>query len=242
MMNELETQRKAMTHLLYERNPDDAISAYFAFYHKRTQLVLHPNRAEQATGYMALARTGVDLFRPFVTLRLPANMDNGVALVYEALPEQTAVILNIRQAEHPLISALFDIQTDEQLQLMTLDLEQFRPEINVLVAQTSSNNEHPRFVVRSSANQNEVGASATINWQTDHFAEIGVTTVPQYRRRGWGRSVVVRMAEYILKNGRHPLYVTATHNQASIQLAESVGFVDTGLRHHLMQAVLRPKP
>jgi predicted GNAT family acetyltransferase len=44
------------------------------------------------------------------------------------------------------------------------------------------------------------------------------------------------MVQELLDSGRVPLYVVAEENQPSIQLAESVGFVDTGVRETILQA------
>ncbi|VAW32758.1 hypothetical protein MNBD_CHLOROFLEXI01-3100, partial [hydrothermal vent metagenome] len=68
-------QRPAIAHLLDEKNSADGMAIYFAFHHedKRTVLRPFPYTAIRAEGYVALSRTGMDLFRPFVTLRLPIH-------------------------------------------------------------------------------------------------------------------------------------------------------------------------
>jgi L-amino acid N-acyltransferase YncA len=180
------------------------------------------------------------LFRPFITLRLPPNdMDGGVELIYKAIVPETAVILNILPTDAPLIHALFDIQADENINVLVLDENQFEPIINVLVTETASNNQYPRFTIRSN---DEVAASAGINWQTDYFAELSVNTNPRHRRQGFGRSVVAAAANYVLTNGRIPLYAVADNNDASHQLAHSIGFIDKGFCHVLLQGSLKPKP
>ncbi len=69
----LPDRRRAIRHLLDEQNPADALASYLAFYHadNRTILRPYPFEAPRAEGFVTLSRTGVDLFRPFVTLRLP---------------------------------------------------------------------------------------------------------------------------------------------------------------------------
>lgn len=240
----LTQQRRAIYHLLDEANPADGMAAYFAFYHpdNRTILRPYPYAAIRADGYVALSRTGMDLFRPFVTLRLPIhNMKTSTDVVYEAIDVGTAVILNAPSRYAPLLQALFDVQTEEHLSLYRLKANQFEPIINVLVTRDTAPNGLPRFSIRDREN-GVIGASATLNWQSPSYAEIGVTTNPGYRRRGWGRSVVSAMANYLLENGRTPLYVVSQTNEASIQLAESVGFADTGVRELMIQAVLNPRP
>ena len=232
---------QTIRHLLNEHSPIDGIADYFAFHHpeERTQIVVHPGNGQMAMGYVALSRTGIDLFRPFITLRLPPNnMDGGVELIYKAIVPQTAVILNILPSDAPLLHALFNIQAEENINILVLDKNQFEPIINVLVTETASNNSYPRFAIRS---HDEIAASAGINWQTDHFAELSVNTNPRHRRQGFGRSVVAAAANYVLANGRIPLYAVTENNDASLQLAQSVGFVDMGFRHILLQGSLRPR-
>jgi RimJ/RimL family protein N-acetyltransferase len=239
----IEEQRHAIYHLLDESNPTDGMAAYFAFYHPETKTILrpYPMDARQASGYVALSRTGMDLFRPLVTLRLPiTDMQTSANVIYEAIEPGTAVILNCPVQYLPLIQALFDIHTEEHLQLFVLDRHRFRPIINVLVTQDIAANDLPRFMVRN-RDSREVVASATLNWQSPAYAEVAVNTKPEYRRRGWGRSVVAAMVNHLLADGRTPLYVVAQQNSASIQLAERVGFVDTGARNVMIQGVLKPR-
>lgn len=245
-MMKIENKRQAIRHLLDSRHPADGIASYFAFNYadNKTHLVLYPEPPVRAKGYVALSRTGMDLFRPFVTLRLPEDdFEGATKLIYGAIPEGTAVILNILPSHYPLVQALFDIQAEERLKLYLLSEEKPEPIINVLVTQDTHPNGYPRFLIRANDDPSRpVGASAGLNWMGDHFGEISVNTNPSYRRRGWGKSVVSSMVQYVLRNGREPLYAVAETNTASIQLAESVGFVYSGIQQMLIQATLRPNP
>lgn len=237
--NPLTKLRRSIRPLLDERDPADALAAYYAFYHAdtRTHLVGHQGEAGQTTGYIAISRTGMDLFRPLVTLRLPPDdLNSGLDLITNALPEGSDVMLYAPARYEPLLKALFDIETDEQVRLLVLDQNRFEPIINVLVTQATSPDGLPRFVIRSQKDPGEVAAAAGLNWQTRYFAEISVLTSPGERRQGWGRSVVASMIHHLLQNGRTPLYVTGERNQASLQLAESVGFRDSGVRMIFAQA------
>jgi len=242
----LPEKRQAIRRLLNDYNPADAMAAYYAFHHPdhKTQLVTYPAGTDRAIGYVALSRTGIDLFRPLVTLRLPVNdMMASVALFYQALQPGTAVILSAPIQYRPLLEALIDIHAEERLHLFALDQRRFEPIINVLVARSVSSNGLPRFVIRSAASgSSEVVAAAGLNWQSPAFAEISVSTSLRHQRQGWGRSVVAAMVQYLLDSGRQPLYMAAEQNQPSIRLAESVGFVDSGIREVMLQGVVRPRP
>ena len=239
-------RRRAIRHLLDEDNPADAMAAYYALYHgeQKTQLIPWPDDDDRKTGYVALSRTGIDLFRPFVTLRLPVNdMAASVDLIYYALQPGMSVVLSIPDFYLPLIRALFDIQSEQKLKVLFLDRNRFEPVINVLVTQDVAANGLPRFLVHSTAGrQRELAASASLNWQSPRYAEIAVNTQPQQRRRGFGRSVVAAMVQHLVTNGRLPLYAVAADNDASFQLATSLGFVDRGIRETLIHATLRPRP
>ncbi len=235
--------RRTIRPLLSDR-AEDAVADYYAFYHPddKTNLVVYPENAERPTGYLAFSRTGMDLFRPLVTLRLPiGDLAASADAIYKAMAPGTAVILFSPEKYGPLLHALFDVQTEETLRMFALQPRRFEPIINVLVTQSTGPNGLPRFIVRSQET-GEVVAAAGLNWQSPRYAEISVNTDLSHRRQGLGQSVVAAMAEYVLGNGRIPLYLVAAQNSASIQLAESVGFRDTGTANLLLQAVLKPPP
>ena len=235
----LEDLRRSIRPLLNERDPADALEAYYAFYHSdvRTHLVIQEGESNQTTGYLAISQTGMDLFRPLVTLRLPSgDLNGGLNLINKALPEGSDVMIYAPTSYGPLLKALFDIDADEQYRLLIIDQNRFEPIINVLVTQATAPDGHPRFIIRSQKDRSQVAAAAGVNWQTRYFAEISVTTMQGERRQGWGRSVVASMVHHLLQHGRTPLYVASERNQASLQLAESVGFVDSGERMIFAQA------
>lgn len=246
-MSDLTAKRGALRPLLDERAPADAMAAYYALYHDdaRTALTVWPPDSEWARGYVSVARTGMDLFRPLVTMRLPEGDEMGaVDLVYSALPEGASVLVSTPDRYAPLLHAFFEVQSERRLKVLALDPTQFTPIVNVLVARANSPNRWPRFIIRrtDAEGRHEVAASASLNWQSPHFAEVAVRTASAHRRRGWGRSVVAAMVQHLLADGRTPLYVVADDNAPSQRLAESVGFGDTGARERLIEGVLRPRP
>ncbi|HRQ38400.1 MAG TPA: GNAT family N-acetyltransferase [Chloroflexota bacterium] len=241
MMNLVE-QRRAIRHLLDEHNPADAMAGYFAFYHgdNKTTLRPYPLDAPRAQGYVCLSQTGMDLFRPLLTMWLPlADLTTSAAIIHQAITPGTAVIMAVPDQYEPLITALFDVQTVETYLLLSLHHTRFEPLINVLISQDVGANGLPRFVIRDRQRDNILVASAGLNWQTPHFAELSVNTHPEYRRQGYGRSVVAAMANYLLSNGRTPLYLVADNNTASLEVARQVGFADTLHRQLIIQGTSR---
>jgi RimJ/RimL family protein N-acetyltransferase len=245
-MSDLSDRRRAIRHLLRERDPADGLAGYYAFHHPddKTGLIIEPEGTTRADGYVALSRTGIDLFRPLVTMRLPVDRtvqdyQASVDLLTRALAPGAPVILSVPQRYMPLIRVLFDIQAEEALRLYALRAADFKPVINVLVTQSVGANGLPRYTIRSQEEGGEVVAAASLNWQSPHFGEIAVQTRPQNRRQGWGRSVVAALTQHLLDSGRVPLYVVAEDNLPSIQLAEALGFTDTGAREYMVQAAIK---
>lgn len=237
---DIKSRRNAVRPLLDEIKPADALASYYAFYHpdRKTSLILHPPAARTAEGYIALSRTGFDLFRPLLTMRLPlADHPAAAELVQAALPAEAPAILYAPEDHAPLLNAFFDVQSEERLRVLVLDRGRYQPVINILVTQEVTPDGLARFVIRSRQGEDRVVAAAGINWQTPNFAEISVFTEADQRRQGWGKSVVSALCQHIMESGRTPLYAVGENNRSSLQLAESSGFVDLGIRRLLLQAV-----
>ena len=238
----LNSQRRAISHLLDRTRVSDARAAYYALDHaeNRTTLVTWPADTRRALGYICFSQTGLDLFRPLVTMQLPwGDMQASTNLVYSAMPPGASVLMSVPSLYAPLIDALFDSHRKTEMAFYALDRGRHEPIINVLVTQGQGANGLPRFAIR---NDGVSAASANVNWMAGRWAEIGVETNAGYRRQGYGRSVVAALSEHLLQQGKTPIYVVSAENQASIQLAESAGFVDTGYREFFLEAELRPNP
>ena len=243
----LAQKRRAIRPLLDERKPADGMAVYYAFYHadERTQLLTYPPEGSPARAYAAVSRTGIDLFRPLLTLRLGEDEPEAAAdLIHGALRPGASLFIHAPAEYRPLLAALFDVSAEKELLLYRLDASRFEPIVNVLVMKSPTPDGMARYIIRPTGPQSEgeIGASASLNWQTRHFAEISVYTNPQYRQRGWGRSVVAALVKDVLEGGRTPLYEVERQNEASRNLARSVGFVNTNHEKLLLEATLRPRP
>jgi hypothetical protein len=253
---DLTEKRRAIRRLLNETNPADAAAVYYVFHHRaeKIQITTYPPDSQRSLGYVCSAMTGIDLFRPLVTMRLPLDRtgqeldySKSLDLIYGAFPNGGSLIISTYPSYYPLLSAILDIQREDKLRLLILDRTSFSPIINVLVTETPSHNDLPRYVIRkrdsnSESSSSDVIASAGINWWSASFAEIYVHTSNNFRRRGMGRSVVAYIVQSILDSGRTPLYVVSAGNDPSYQLARSVGFIDTGEEEILVEGTLKPRP
>ena len=62
----------------------------------------------------------------------------------------------------------------------------------------------------------------------DHLADLGVVTLPGHRGRGHARAVIRALSRHALDLGLEPQYRCQLDNDASVALAESLGFVELG--------------
>jgi FR47-like protein len=232
----LADERRQIQTLLDDRSPADAFTAYYALHHdpKRTQIHIHSDANQQVDGFLVRAQTGLDLFRPVVVMR--AATDQVAAdLLHQGLiparPYYLVAPLTLSQAINNTVA-----MTDaEVLCVYRLDPNLFSPLLNVLVVSNPSPDGSPRFEI---VQGDSVMAAAGVNWRSPHFAEVYVYTKSEARGRGWGKAVVSAVCVDLLKSGLHPLYVVHEQNTASIQLADSLGFKDTGAREYAGQVIL----
>lgn len=209
-------------------DPSDALTAYYALYHPpdKTQLRLHANAAGRVDGLVTVCQTGFNLFQPTVALRAPGS-EVAVELLRQALHPGRPYYVVTTLALGAAVRAVVHLERESRNRIYRFDPRRYRPEINVLVQPARAADGSPKFVIRS---QDQVAAEAGLNWRSLHFAELFVYTQPQSRGRGWGQAVVAQLAITLIQSGVQPLYMVAAGNKASIRLAESAGFVDTGAR------------
>jgi GNAT superfamily N-acetyltransferase len=236
-LNKLNEQRRAIRPLLSPTDPADALTSYYALWHdpRRTHLTLHRNTEGNIDGFIGVCQTGVDLFRPLVTLQ--ATVERAVsdllgsALVPER-PYQVIVPITLASA----VRSNLQISRSALLHIYRLDPSSFQPVINVLVQRATSADGAPRFQIES---QEQVVAMSGTNWRSPSFAEIFVYVHPKGRGRGWGKSVVSACTNALLDEGLRPLYLVEEGNEASIQIAEGLGYVDTGSKHFVAEGTLK---
>jgi RimJ/RimL family protein N-acetyltransferase len=239
MADSLIEKRQAIQHLLNPRSPADALASYYALYHPedRTTLLIHRSQSagKRGNGFLALCRTGMDLFRPLLTLRVP-DEQAAAELLESALPAEAAVMIAVPPGLRPIVEAFFSLAGETTGAVYQLERHEFRPIINVLVVQAPSPDGSPRFVIRGQSfdrGARSVGpavATAGINWRSPYFADIYVHVDPQARGREFGKSVVSALSNWLLGQNITPLYTAPDTDEASAQLAAGLGFRDTGVR------------
>ncbi len=244
-LSDLNEKRREIRPLLAAHDPGDALASYYALWHdpRRTRLTLHRDAEGRADGFVAVCQTGADLFRPLVTLRAPNAQAAGESLqnsltanrLYQVI---VPVTLATAVREH------LDVTRSRLLHVYRLDLARFQPVINVLVQRVDgpdgsaslTTGGAPRFQIES---QGRLVAMAGTNWRSPAFAEVFVYVHPSGRGRGWGRSVVSACTNALLEDHLRPLYMVEPDNEASIRIAEGLGYMDTGHRQFVGEGQLK---
>ncbi len=244
MSENLALKRQAIRHLLDPQAPADALASYYAFHHpdQRTTLLVHRDSSERPDGFLALSQTGMDLFRPLLTLRAE-KPEVAAELLTSALPPEAAVIIAVPANLRPVIEAFFAVSGETLASIYQLKPGDLRPVINVLVTRAPTPGGDPRFVIRGQSfdrGARPVGptlSTAGVNWRSPAFADIYVNTDPKVRGRGFGRSVVSALSNWLLEHRVTPLYTMADGNEASWRLAAGLGYRDSGARVFLCDGV-----
>ena len=232
-----ESRRAALAPLLNEQSPADALAVYYALHHPtdRSEIFVHHSEAlRRADGFLVRARTGMDLFRPLVTFRADTE-EAAQALFHDGMIPNRPYYLVAPESLSGWIRRYLSISEAEIYKIYRYIAPLTAPPINVLLVTGQGPDGTPRAEIRSTASQ--AGAVAGANWMSPRWAEIYVHTDPAVRGRGWGKAVVGSVAQQLISRGRTPLYVTSDTNEYSMRLAEAVGFVDTGYREFVGQAI-----
>ena len=228
-------QRQLIRPLLAPTAPEDALTAYYALTYnpKRVKLTVFRTSEGAAEGFVAVCRTGQDLFTPLVVLRAPLHRISTVLQQTLHLGRPYKVIT--KPAYRETIQETMQVDREQVNDIFVLDATSFRPVINVMV---QPGQEPFRFEIRSA---NQVMAAAGANWHTDTMAEIYVYASEQVRGRGWGRAVAAACVHALLEAGLLPLYTVSRENASSVRLAHALGFRDSDAREFDCQGRLSEK-
>ncbi len=232
----LSTLRSQARELLNEFDAADGLASYYALYHanQRTVLFTHFDTTGVVDGFLARCQTGIDLFRPLVTLRVRGANDPVSPLIDSALVAGRPYLTVFPAALRDQVGGLAALSDSTCNRIMRLESSRFQPDLNTLVATRTDRDGHPRAeIVRG----DRVIAQAGVNWRSPIFAEVYVKVEPEGRGHGWGQSVVRAVSAALLDMHVTPLYAVAEDNDASYDLALDVGFVDTGAREIMAQAI-----
>lgn len=224
-------ERGSLRSLIDSRRAGDAMALYYALLHPaaKTRLWVHRSLGGRMDGFLVRAQTGQDLFRPLITLRAQ-DASSTAELLQAAFPSPQAAIFSIPEPLGLWVLPLISTETTQQILILRLNPARLEPVINILVQRSTSPGGLPRYEIR---NENRLLAAAGVNWQSSDWAEIFVQTDPDVRERGFGRSVCAALCRHLLEEKKGVLYAVEETNTASLRLARSLGFEDSGEREIL---------
>ncbi len=233
-------ERPLLAPLLDLQSAADASAAYYALRHPadRVQLLGDFAGAETVRGFLAIARTGLDLFRPVAIpfAAHPLGLNN---LLRAGLKPGQPVLLFLPVDQQAWVEELLDLTDVRTMSLYRLDPALFEPVLNVLVTSTQSPEGLPRFEVR---NPSGLHAAAGVNWRGDRFAEVYVESDAEGHARGFARSVLAAIVGQLLSERLLALYRVDELDTLAGAEAHAIGFRRTGERTVIAQALLRPPP
>jgi len=223
--------------MLHFSAPSDALFVYYAFYHDvdRTDLYVHEDEQGRADGFVTVCQTGQRLFTPTVLLRT-AKTDVAAGLLEQALVSGRPYYLITTPDLRDVATRVMEIEQPSFNHIYHLDLLRLASEINVMVTPERGASGLPRFVIRA---QEDIVAESGVSWYSPHFAEVFVRVEAAARERGWGRAVLTACTRWVIRASRRPVYIVNEGNEASLALAKSVGYVDTGAREFAGEGICR---
>jgi GNAT superfamily N-acetyltransferase len=233
-------ERNELAALLDERSAADAMAAYYGLHHPADRLSLYVYQPTRGglRGFLAVAQTGLDLFRP---LAVPfVGQREGLAeLLRAGLRPGRPVVLHIPVEQRPWALEVAELSDVRPAELLRLDMRRLRPLLNVLVVESQSPNGWPRYEIHAADGS---VAAAGLNWKGPRFAEVYLDLDPKAKGRGFGASVLAAITRRLIEEKISPLYRVAVDDLEARAAAEELGFTPTGIQTLTCQAVLRSQP
>lgn len=220
--------RQGLAGLLDAESAADAAPLYFALHHppERTRLLGYGPDPARPTGFLAVAHTGLDLFRPLLIPFVNGPEAFG-ALMGAALASGMGGVLRIPAEQIPWIDGKFNIGQAEVSQVLRLDPSAYEPVLNVLVSESRSPDGAPRYEARGADGTH---AAAGLNWYGNPFAEVYLQADSRSRTRKMSVSVLSAMVGRLLGERRIPLYLVRELDMSARTEALTLGFRPTGGR------------
>jgi hypothetical protein len=218
-------QRQRLSELLDERSAGDAAAAYYALDHPsdKTRLYAVASNHGSPKGFLVVARTGLDLFRPLL-VPFVGQATALLALVRQVLPQVGPSILRLPFHQLAWLDGAARIENLHHFDVLQLAPEHYDPTLNVLVVESDTPDGGPRYEVHTADGQQ---ASAGLNWLGPRFAEIYLQASPNARDRRLTRSVLSAIVGRLLGERRTPLYIVESTDPVSRTEAFQLGFRPT---------------
>jgi hypothetical protein len=234
------TERQLLAPLLDLQSAADASAAYYALRHPADRVLLLGDfaGAETVRGFLAIARTGLDLFRP-IAIPFAAHPMGLTNLLRAGLKPGQPVLLFLPLDQQAWVEELVELSDIRTMALFRLDPALFEPVLNVLVTPTKTPEGLPRFEARTPTG---LHAAAGVNWRGERFAEVYMESDAEGHVRGFARSVLAAIVGQLLSERLIALFRIDELDAQSASEAHVIGFRRTGERTMMAQALLRLLP
>lgn len=220
--------RHILSRLVDLHSVADAMPAYYALEHpcERTELYGYYPSPDTPSGFLAVAQTGLDLFRP-IAIPFVANEEAMRSLLAQGLKSNRAYLVYLPVDQQDFIRKEIPYQPLQVSNLLRLDPRAFTPIMNIMIIKTEAASGLPRFEIQSSV---QGYAAAGINWMSSTAAEMYVEADDAGRRRGFTKSVLAALIEHLMAQKRTVLFRVADDDYDAFEDAFDLGFKPTGVR------------
>ena len=220
--------RQILSRLVDLHSVADAMPAYYALEHpcERTELFGYYPSPDTPSGFLAIAQTGFDLFRP-IAVPFVANEEAMRNLLAQGLLSNRSYLVYLPVDQQEFIRNKIPYQPLQISNLLRLDPRAFTPIMNVMIMKTEAASGSPRFEIRSTV---QGYAAAGINWMSSTAAEMYVEADDAGRRRGFTKSVLAALIEHLLVQKKTVLFRVADDDYDAFEDAFDLGFKPTGVR------------
>ena len=221
-------ERRKLRNLVDIHSTSDAMAAYYGLEHPNERVAIfgyYPN-GQVLSGFMAVASTGLDLFKPLL-IPFTATEEAIRTLIATALDPGRPYLIYLPIEQSESLIDLADIEPIAVTNLLRLDTKRFQPVINVLVQKSKGPGGSPRFEIQS---RGEGYAASGINWMSSQSAEIYVESDSSGYRRGFTKSVLAALIQYLLKERIKILFRVADDDYSAFEDAFDLGFSPTNVR------------
>lgn len=234
------SERNRLAPLLADHAASNAMAAYYALEHpaEKVRLFGHIGGQGDPRGLLAVARTGVDLFRPLV-IPFVGRRKILIDLLRSALEPGQTFLLSLPADQLRWLEDQVEVQEEQITELLRLEPSAYEPVLNVLVVEADSPNGTARYEIKTAEGMR---AAAGVNWKGKHFAEVYLDASDAARGRGLTKSVLSAMIGRLLGQRRVALYKVETARISVKTEAFRLGFRPTGHRTAMVSAVLLPHP
>lgn len=232
------SDRQRLEALLDRRSAADALASYYALEHPQDRVKLFGYAAPdgEAIGFLAVAQTGLDLFRPLLVPFI-AKREFLRRLLRDALRPGQEFLLHLPADQLSWLEGEVEVHLQRVTELLRLERSAYEPVLNVLVVEADGPSHTPRYEIRTAEG---IQAAAGVNWQGERFAEVYLEADEAARGRSLTKSVLSALVGRLLGERRTALYRVETRRVSVKTEAFHLGFRPTGVSSALVEGVLLP--